>query len=82
MSKAVKTHPLNIQGRFYVDYEICLDSEYCIGEAPNNFKMNKKFGEHIFLNNPKRQKKKLNADRRWNVVRSKLFIMTEMNKSR
>ena len=49
MSEAVKKHPLNIQVKFYVDYEICLDHECCVGEAPNNFKMNREsWGAYIF----------------------------------
>lgn len=35
----IKKHPLNVEGKYYVDCESCLDHEICVDEAPNNFKM-------------------------------------------
>ena len=39
MSEEVKS-PLGVKGKYYVDKEICLDHECCVGEAPNNFRKN------------------------------------------
>ena len=49
MSEEIKKHPLNVQGRHYVDYDVCLDHECCVDEAPNNFKMDRNtWGAYIF----------------------------------
>ncbi len=31
-------HPLNAEGKFWVDQDVCLNCEACIEEAPNNIK--------------------------------------------
>lgn len=39
MNEEIKKHPLNVEGKYYVDAEICLDHECCVDIAPDNFKM-------------------------------------------
>ena len=39
VNEKIKKHPLNVQGKYYVDYEVCLNHEYCVYEAPHNFKI-------------------------------------------
>jgi ferredoxin len=38
MADASKKNPLNLPGPFFVD-DTCIGCEACIGEAPDNFKM-------------------------------------------
>ena len=48
-SEEVRRHPLNIQGKYYVDYDVCLNHECCIDEASNNFKMDRNtWGAYVF----------------------------------
>lgn len=35
----INKHPLNVQGKFYVDFDTCIDHECCVEAAPDNFKM-------------------------------------------
>ena len=45
----IKKHFLNVQGKYYVDYETCLDHECCVDEAPSNFKIDRNsWGAYIF----------------------------------
>jgi len=39
MSSQIGKHPLNIEGKFWIDRDVCLACETCIEEAPNNIKM-------------------------------------------
>ena len=49
MGSEIRKHPLNVQGRFYVDYDVCLDHECCVDEAPSNFKMDRSsWGAYVF----------------------------------
>lgn len=49
MSQEVKRHPLNVKGKYYVDYDACLDHECCVVEAPNNFRIGRQtWGAYIF----------------------------------
>ncbi len=45
----ITKHPLNVSGKYYVDYEDCLDHECCVYDAPENFKMDRAtWGAYIF----------------------------------
>ncbi|MEK7722960.1 MAG: ferredoxin [Acidobacteriota bacterium] len=45
----IRKHPLNVKGKYYVDYEECLDHECCVYEASSNFKMDRtNWGAYIF----------------------------------
>ena len=49
MGEQIEKHPLNVKGKYYVEYDACLDHECCVAEAPNNFKMDKNtWGAYIF----------------------------------
>jgi ferredoxin len=37
MAKIIK-HPLSVEGKYYVDADVCLICNCCVEEAPNNFK--------------------------------------------
>ncbi len=37
----VNKNPLNVKGKYYVDFDVCIDHECCVDEAPKNFKMDK-----------------------------------------
>ncbi len=34
----MKIHPLNVKGKYYIDYDVCTCSEACIYYAPDNIK--------------------------------------------
>lgn len=44
----IKKHPLNVPGKYYVDYDVCLNHECCIDEAPNNFKIDEDYIAYVF----------------------------------
>lgn len=48
MSEEIKKHPLNVIGKYYVDHENCLDHEFCIEVAPNNFKIDEDCYAYVF----------------------------------
>lgn len=35
----IRTNPLNVKGKYFVEQNVCLDHELCIKEAPHNFRM-------------------------------------------
>ena len=39
MNDGIKKHHLNAEGGYYVDCNTCLDHEWCVYVAPNNFRM-------------------------------------------
>lgn len=49
MNNQTVIHPLNIKGKYYVDYETCLDHGCCVYEAPSNFKIDREtWGAYIY----------------------------------
>lgn len=46
--KKVNKHPLNVPGRYYVDFDTCIDHECCVEAAPNNFKMDEDYVAYVF----------------------------------
>ena len=48
MNEEIKKHPLNVDGRYYVDCETCLDHDLCIEAAPNNFKKDDNNVAYVF----------------------------------
>lgn len=53
MKNEIKTHPLNVKGKYYVDQNSCLIHGVCELDAPNNFKIiqdydSKNFGAYVF----------------------------------
>ena len=40
MNKGVEINPLNAEGKYYIDQNICLACEDCFRAAPNNFSYN------------------------------------------
>ena len=38
MNENIEKHPLNAEGKYYVDQDICTCSAACEDAAPNNFK--------------------------------------------
>lgn len=44
-----KKHPLNAEGKYYVDKEMCLDHECCVYVAPDIFKIDTAdYGANVF----------------------------------
>jgi ferredoxin len=43
----IRKHPLNMKGKYYVDYDICL-YHCCFDIAPNNFRMDKDYVAYVF----------------------------------
>ena len=43
----INKHPLNVEGKYYVDFDVCLDHECCVEEAPNNFKMDEEYAAYV-----------------------------------
>jgi ferredoxin len=44
-----KKHPLNAGGKYYVDYDVCIDHECCVVIAPDIFKIDTAdFGAYVF----------------------------------
>ncbi|MEP6904270.1 MAG: ferredoxin [Actinomycetota bacterium] len=39
MNYATNRNPLNAEGKFWIDRDVCLNCEVCIEEAPNNIKV-------------------------------------------
>jgi len=52
MNVSVKKHPLNAEGRYYVDCDTCLDHEWCVYVAPNNFRMAEEVGSAYVFKQP------------------------------
>jgi ferredoxin len=49
MSEEIKKHPLSVLGRYYVDYDACLNHEICADDAPNIFKMDRDtWGAYVY----------------------------------
>lgn len=51
MNEEVRKHPLNAQGRYYVNQDYCTWCTTCEYTAPNNFKVdsgNYEFGAYVF----------------------------------
>ena len=47
MNEEIRKHPLNAKGKYYVDYDTCLN-HCCFDIAPNNFKMDKDYVAYVF----------------------------------
>jgi ferredoxin len=47
MSSSIKKHPLNVKGKYYVDYDVCLH-HCCFDIAPNNFKLDQDCVAYVF----------------------------------
>jgi ferredoxin len=48
MQEEISRHPLNAPGRYYVDCNTCLDHEYCVHTAPNNFRLDEAHTAYVF----------------------------------
>ena len=50
MSEQIRKHPLNVTGKYYVDFNRCAHHEYCVYNAPNNFMIDpaEHFGAYVF----------------------------------
>ena len=49
MTWEIKKHPLNVKGKYYVDYDACLNHECCVDYAPEIFKMDRNtWGAFVF----------------------------------
>ena len=49
MREEVKKHPLNSNGKYYVEQDTCLEHVNCVYVAPNNFRMDEKdYGAYVF----------------------------------
>ena len=46
MSKSIKTHPLHVKGKYYVDQEWCDICGSCIITAPNNFNLMESYDDN------------------------------------
>lgn len=47
MNEEIKKHPLNVKGKYYVDYNTCL-YHCCFDIAPNNFKADEHCVAYVF----------------------------------
>lgn len=47
MSEKIRKSPLNAKGKYYVDYDSCLD-HCCFDIAPNNFKTDENYVAYVF----------------------------------
>jgi len=44
-----RKHPLNVNGKYYVDLNRCINHGFCIFAAPNNFRLDKDdYGAYAF----------------------------------
>jgi ferredoxin len=43
----IRKHPLNVQGKYYIDYDSCLN-HCCFDTAPNNFKLDENYIAYVF----------------------------------
>lgn len=64
MKNEIKIHPLNAQGKYYVDQNSCLIHGVCELDAPDNFKTiqdydSKNFGTYVFKQPENEQEKDL-----------------------
>jgi ferredoxin len=41
-------HPPNVPGKYYVDWDVCLDHECCVEAAPNNFLIGDSLSAYVF----------------------------------
>ena len=49
MSQKVNKHPLNTSGRYYVDYDCCVNHEICVYNAPDNIRIDREnYGAYFF----------------------------------
>jgi ferredoxin len=51
MNEPIRKHPLNAEGRFYVNQDYCTRCATCEDAAPNNFKVDSRiyeFGAYVF----------------------------------
>jgi ferredoxin len=49
MSQQLNKHPLNVIGRYYVEYDCCINHEACTLNAPDNIRMDRaNFGAYVF----------------------------------
>lgn len=51
----------NVEGAYYVDDE-CIACQHCIGEAPNNFKMNDSVSNSFVFKQPENDTEKKNCE--------------------
>lgn len=54
-------HPLNVEGKFFVDFDVCLDHECCVEIAPNNFKMDEKNWTAFIFKQPSKEEENLSC---------------------
>ena len=47
MSEEIKKHPLNVEGKYYVDFDTCL-YHCCFDIAPSNFKVDENYVAYVF----------------------------------
>ena len=47
MGEQITKHPLNAKGKYYVDYDACLNT-CCFDIAPNNFRTDENYIAYIF----------------------------------
>ncbi len=45
--REIRKHPLNAKGKYYVDYDTCLN-HCCFEIAPNNFKEDENYVAYVF----------------------------------
>lgn len=48
MKKEIIKHPMNAQGRYYVDCDTCVYHECCVEAAPNNFRIDEYLTAYVF----------------------------------
>ena len=51
INREVKKHPLNAEGKYYVEQNSCYWCAICVNTAPNNFRLedsNYEFGAYVF----------------------------------
>lgn len=48
MNTDIKKHYLNVEGKYYVDCNTCLDHALCVEVAPNNFKQDEEYIAYVF----------------------------------
>jgi ferredoxin len=48
VEEEITKHPLNAPGRYYVACDTCLDHEWCVYVAPDNFRMGEDLVAYVF----------------------------------
>lgn len=81
MSEQIRKHPLNVTGKYYVDFNRCAHHEYCVYNAPNNFMIDpaEHFGAYV-SEQPSTLKKKHSVVGRWSNAQAEPSAMTATSK--